>query len=184
LEPVRRIWIYVLVASLGGISACASEATPTGSTPSQDPSGISDELEEIAADNSGSGLINEYAEFCDLIRSDTVAGTPEDLQVVQTYRRALSLAPPEIGNELEALLDYLEFGIEPDFGEVPAESDFDPGQDATEDPSSEPDDSVVFVTPDAEQLALSVSAFLEMYCRGVALNPLPPPTVPAAPGTD
>jgi hypothetical protein len=178
---VRGIWIFVLAGALLASVACSGDAAPADNPDVVAPKGITDALDDLATRSpDSSDQINEFRAFCDLIRSDVTADVPAASEVLSMYRLALAEAPPEIINELAALLDYLEFGIAPDFGDPPPTEELIPNEESTEDPASEPSDPYLFVATDAEQLALSVAAFLDLRCRGVALNPLPPPTVPAA----
>jgi hypothetical protein len=171
----------VLAGALGALVACSGDAAPTGSPDVVTPRGITDALDDLATRSpDSSDPIEEHRAFCDLIRSDVTADVPAASEVLSMYRTALAQAPAEISNELAALLDYLEFGIAPDFGDPPPTEELIPPEESSEDPATEPTDPYVYVSPDAEQLALSVAAFVDLHCRGVALNPLPPPTVPAA----
>jgi hypothetical protein len=184
-KPVRRYWICVLAGVLGLLPACSGETVPTVRPEAERTGGISDELDDLKLlDPDGIDLSDEFAAFCDLIRNEADTEVPSVAEVLGVYRSALAKAPLEIRSELAALLDYLEFGTEPDFGEQPPRQDYIPQEESSEDPATEPTDPYVFVSADAEQLALSVAAFLDLHCRGVSINPLPPPTVPAALTTD
>jgi hypothetical protein len=182
---VQKIWTCLIVGALCVLPSCSGGAAPTGTTQIESPRAITDILDEAGERIlDGSSQTGEFAAFCELIRSEIDSEVPAPDQVLSIYRSALGEAPAAIRNELAALLDYLEFGTEPDFGELPPQEEFIPDEESSEDPASEPTDSYVFVQADAEQLALSVAAFLDLHCRGVALNPLPPPTVPGAPTAD
>ncbi len=171
----------MFVSVVCGLPACSDAPAPSGTPEVQTPWGLTDELDELVPQGQeGAGQRSEFMAFCDLIRSDSNAETPAAAEVLTMYRTALSEAPTEIRNELAALLDYLEYGIEPDYGEQLPADEFIPPEESSDDPATEPTDPYLFVSADAEQLALSVAAFLDLQCRGVALNPLPPPTVPAA----
>jgi hypothetical protein len=179
-------------------AACTSDAVPTAGTEVGRNLQSTRDLNDIADVEPGEFNSEEsYFAFCTAISAkapDPSNGplTFEDLLV--TYRAALDIAPREIAFELAALLDFLEFEIEPDFGEPPEisvleptrpdpdDADDDPAGDPSESPPEfEPTDPFVFVAPTTEQLALSVAEFLEAHCRGVAVSPLPPPTTPGLP---
>lgn len=170
---------------LGACNTVSEPAAVSGSIPS--PQTVGD-LDEISPGDPSA--IDEFAVFCQAISIDTGNSTlpPSDPQaaaaIVAAYRAALNVAPPEIFRELAALLDFLEFGIEPDFGERSENPVLEPSEPldsgSAADPVTEPTDPFVFISPDADQLALSVAEFLELRCGGVALNPLPPPTTPLA----
>jgi hypothetical protein len=185
--------LSVTAGLLGSLVGCTSPATPTSVDATVSGSrnnGDGESRDDLSALEPGDfNAIHEHGIFCEAIRSHGVDGSITFEALIATYRDALLLAPPEISNELSALLDFLEFGIEPDYGELPAaptpapSSSVNPvteGNDdsAAEGVESEPTDPYVFVTPNSEQLALSVAEFLETHCRGVALSPLPPPTAP------
>ena len=214
MRPVNlRVVTLALAAGLTSLLfvACTSAAVPSAGTEDGRDLRSSEGLNDIADVEPGEFNSKEsYFAFCTAISAeapDLSDGPLTFEDVLVTYRAALDIAPAEIANELAALLDFLEFGIEPDFGEPPeislvpplepdtevtSESDLtrpETGDDdhAGSDPASEPSESLpmfeptdpfVFVATDAEQLALSVAEFLETYCRGVAVNPLPPPTTP------
>jgi hypothetical protein len=208
-----RVMTLAVTAGLTSLllAACTSDAVPTAGTEDGRDHRSTTGLNDIADVEPGEFNSEEsYFAFCTAISAkapDPTNGSLTFEDVLVTYRAALDIAPAEIAYELAALLDFLEFGIEPDFGEPPevsvvpplepdtevtSESDparpeTDDADDAGSDPASEPSESLpmfeptdpfVFVAPDAEQLALSVAEFLESYCRGVAVNPLPPPTTP------
>jgi hypothetical protein len=196
---VRTVWLHKLrvLITAGAIiffAACTTVAEPTADSGSSPPSQILRDLDELSPGDPSA--LDEYAAFCRAISIDAGNRTLPSADplaaeaVLAAYRAALNVAPANILKELAALLDFLEFGIEPDFGEPLETPIFEPSdpldppdqtdQEAAADPVTEPTDPFIFISPDADQLALSVAAFLELHCGGVALNPLPPPTVPAA----
>ncbi len=202
---MRTVWLHnfrvlVTAGAIIFLAACTTIAEPTADSGSSPPSQILGDLDELSPGDPSAR--DEYAAFCQAISIDPdnsalPAADPLAAEaVLAAYRAALNVAPAEILKELAALLDFLEFGIEPDFGEpvdIPIFEPSDPleqpdqadqadrtDQETAAGPVTEPTDPYVFISPDADQLALSVAAFLELHCGGVALNPLPPPTVPAA----
>jgi len=197
--------VSVTLGLLGSLVACTSTpASPSGVGTEQDPltqggqNGLGGQDDPFGQGPGQFVTPDEYSTFCQKVSSNILNGSIAFEDLIATYREALEFAPAEISSELAALLDFLEFGIEPDYGEPSVSTPVAPmrptdpdtsetdqesqvDQDSPQGPDSEPTDPFVFIAPNAEQLALSVAEFLETHCRGVTVSPLPAPTVPAAP---
>jgi hypothetical protein len=187
-ESMRAMLITGLITGLITVllvpTGCSFYSATTPSTaPTADPTTGSeeDELAELLRTNAeGISHLEEFSDFCSAVNSeqDLEPAAPE--VVLARFRSALEIAPERIVSELEALLEYLEFGILPDFGTVPLPSATVPIEDPAPELDSEPVDEYVFINPVPEQLALSVAEFIDQHCRSVTVSPLPPPTVPSA----
>jgi hypothetical protein len=101
-----------------------------------------------------------YAEFCDEMlaldeRTDDADAEGADAvdDVIETYTELLPIAPLEIGEELEAVLERVELARA----------------------GRALDDEEVAVAEDA---ATRVSGWVDLNCRGIANNPGPPATPP------
>lgn len=180
---ILPLLIGVLVLSAGCTPASQSDpgAPPTG------PDGPVDPLTEAA--EAGPSWEVTSPEFCAGVAALTSENTRDGAitldQVIARYHELLPLAPLEITVEIEALLDYLTSGTPPEFAAAPPDPDAaatspprasHPFDEDTEPESDEWHDDVLYGTGDAEQLAVTLAAFLEFRCRGTAVNPLPAAT--------
>jgi hypothetical protein len=130
-------------------------------------------------------------------------------EVLEAYREALPVAPPEIADELEAIIVGLDTGTEPVVtstipGDIPGgeiddegstETEPSTGADATTPgtflpPTAGPVSSLAAPSPEEafdeegyrpdDDPAVRLAEFVDFACRDIINNPGPPPTQPSA----